>query len=64
MSTTTITSAERVERERTVAEAGHSLEMEGLSVTEASKTDGADYVAGRIDSAELVARARARYGLD
>ena len=58
------TTTNRDQRARAVAEAGHSLEMEGLTVTEASKADGAEYVAGRIDSTELVARARARYGLD
>ena len=30
----------------------------------AGRQDAAEYVAGRIDSGELVARARARYGLD
>lgn len=64
MSITTITAAERAERERKVAEAIHSGEMEGLTVSAEARDDSAEYVAGRIDSAELVARARARYGLD
>lgn len=60
MSTVTTT---QVERERRVAEAIHSGEMEGLGLTSAGRDDAQDYVAGRIDSDELVARARARYGL-
>ena len=51
------------ERERRVAEAIHSIEMEGLSVSQASQADTQDYVDGLIDSDELVARARMRYGL-
>ena len=50
-------------RERIVEEAVHSGEMEGLHVDPATRADTAEYVAGRIDSNELVARARARYGL-
>jgi hypothetical protein len=60
----TITAAERAERARLVAEASHSLEMAGLTVTEATKADGADFIAGRIGAADLGSRARARYGLD
>ncbi|GAB2448523.1 hypothetical protein GCM10027062_32570 [Nocardioides hungaricus] len=60
----TVIKSERTERERVVAEAIHSAEMEGLTVSEAAVSDSAAYVAGQIDSAELVARARARYGLD
>lgn len=60
----TITKRERIERERVVAEAIHSAEMEGLTVSEAAVSDSAAYIAGTIDSAELVARARARYKLD
>jgi hypothetical protein len=51
------------ERERRVAEAIHSGEMEGLRVDPGTQADADEYVAGRIDSDELVARARARYGL-
>lgn len=50
-------------RECQVAEAIHSGEMEGLHVSAAGRADAGEYVAGRIDSDELVARARARYGL-
>lgn len=59
-----LTKNERTERERVVAEAIHSAEMEGLTVSEAAVADSAAYVAGKIESDELVARARARYGLD
>lgn len=60
----TVTKSERLERERVVVEAIHSAEMEGLTVSEAAVSDSAAYVAGEIDSADLVARARARYALD
>ena len=60
--TQTVTTAE-ILRERIVEEAMHSGEMEGLHVDPATRADAAEYVAGRIDSDELVARARARYGL-
>jgi hypothetical protein len=52
------------ERKRRVAEALHSGEMEGFTVDPETKVDSDDYIAGVIDSDELVARARARYGLD
>jgi hypothetical protein len=63
VATSTVTTITQAERERRVAEAIHSGEMEGLDVTPAGREDAAEYVAGRIDSDELVARARARYGL-
>lgn len=63
MASTTITKTTRAERERRVAEALHSGEMEGLHVTPPTRADAEDYVAGRIDSDELVARVRVRYGL-
>lgn len=50
-------------RERRVLAAIHSGEMEGLTVTPGTQHDAQDYVAGAITSDELVARARARYGL-
>lgn len=53
----------RAERERRVAEAIHSGEMEGLQVSAAGRSDAQEYVAGRIDADELVSRTRARYGL-
>ncbi|GAA1325478.1 hypothetical protein ACFSWE_00010 [Leucobacter albus] len=61
---TTTPTMTQPERERRVAEAIHSGEMEGLEVSQAGQADAQEYIAGRIDSDELVARARARYGLD
>lgn len=51
------------ERRRRVAEAIHSGEMEGVLVSDAGKADAEEYIAGLIDSNELVVRTRARYGL-
>ena len=42
----------------------HSGEMEGLSVTDATKADTDEYVTGQIDLDELAAKVRARYGID
>ncbi|MFT3872003.1 MAG: hypothetical protein QM714_05045 [Nocardioides sp.] len=56
--------AARDKRARVVGEAIHSAEMEGLTVSEAAVSDSAAYVAGEIDSSDLIARARARYHLD
>ena len=64
MTTSTVATITEAERERRVAEAIHSGEMEGLIVSPAGRADAQEYIAGRIDSDELVARARARYGLD
>ena len=50
-------------RQRRVAEAFHSCEVEGFMVGPGTKVDSDDHIAGVIDSDELVARARARYGL-
>lgn len=58
-----VTTATSVQRERVVADAIHSGEMEGLRVDTDTQADAAEYIAGRIDSDELVARTRARYGL-
>ena len=52
------------ERERRVAEAIHSIEMVGLTISAATRRDAQEYIACRIDSDELVARTLARYGLD
>ncbi|PID98558.1 MAG: hypothetical protein CSA83_00625 [Actinomycetales bacterium] len=53
------------ERERRVAEAFRNVEINtGLSVTDAARADAQEYIEGRIDSSELMARTRARYGLD
>jgi hypothetical protein len=54
---------DRAERQRRVEDAVHSNEMEGLHVNADTLANADEYVAGRIDSDELVARARARYGL-
>lgn len=51
------------ERSRRLLEAIHSVEMAGLRVTADTYADADDYVDGLIDSDELVARTRARYGL-
>ncbi len=51
------------EREALVAEAIHSGEMEGLRVDPVTREDAQEYITGQISSDELVARARARYGL-
>lgn len=51
-------------RARVVDEAEHSGKMEGLTVTEATKSDAARYVAGDFTTDELIERARRRYGLD
>ena len=48
----------KAERARRVAETIHSDQMEGLAVTVVGQGDAQEYVAGRIDSDELVARAR------
>lgn len=61
---TATTPTTEAERARRVAEAIHSVQMEGLDVSPAGRADAQEYIAGRIDSDELVARARARYGLD
>lgn len=63
MAAQTLTKAERDERERRVEEIIHSGEMEGLQIDPQTRADADEYVAGRIDSHELVERARARYGL-
>lgn len=61
---TAVTLTTAAERELRVADAIHSGEMEGMHVDAATRADAAEYIAGNIDSDELVARARARYGLD
>ena len=59
---TTIAPAERARR-ISLEQAEHSGEMEGLRIRPATRADGEEYAAGRIDIDELVARGRARYGL-
>lgn len=63
MSTTRITTAEQAERERVIAAAIHSGEMEGLSVTDETRADTDKYVAGELDLDELATKVRARYGI-
>lgn len=65
MSNTIQTKSASAERARRIAleQAEHSGEMEGLHVDPATQADAAEYVAGRIDSEDLVARTRSRYGL-
>jgi hypothetical protein len=58
------TATTKAERERRVAEGIHSGEMEGVSVDAETRADADEYIAGKIDSDELVTRARKRYGLD
>lgn len=50
-------------RSRRVEDTIHSAEIEGLEVTPETRADADSYVAGTIDSHELVDRVRARYGL-
>ncbi len=64
MSTSMIPKTTQLDRERLVMEAIHSGEMEGLRVTPSAQRDANEYIAGTIDSDALIARARARYGLD
>lgn len=61
---TAITPAEVARRRTILEQAEHSGEMEGFHLTAAARADGEDYIAGRIDVDELVARGRARYGLN
>jgi hypothetical protein len=55
----TITESRAVQVEAAI----HSAEIEGLTVSEDTRADADSYVAGVIDSNELVDRVRARYGL-
>ncbi|WP_341579588.1 hypothetical protein [Microbacterium schleiferi] len=50
-------------RASNVEAAIHSAKIEGLQITSATLTDADAYVAGTIDSSELVNRVRTRYGL-
>ncbi len=55
--------ATEAERRFALEQAEHSGEMEGLHVSPETRADAEEWVAGRIDVDELVARTRARYGL-
>lgn len=61
---TSITSVEIAHRRAVLEQAEHSGEMEGLHVDPATLADAEQYIAGRMDIDELVARGRARYGLN
>lgn len=61
--TSTITDAAREARRRAAEEAIHSSAMEGLDVDDEFRSDADAYVAGTIDSDELVRRTRASAGL-
>lgn len=50
-------------RAQFVGAAIHSGEIEGLTVSDTTLADADSYIAGSIDSDELVDRVRARYGL-
>lgn len=50
------------ERAKQVEAAIHSVEIEGLTVTPATRADADSYAAGTIDSAELLDRVRSRHG--
>jgi hypothetical protein len=50
-------------RAKHVEAAVHSAEIQGLRISSATLTDADAYVAGKIDSTELVDRVRTRYGL-
>lgn len=51
------------ERAESAAFSLHSSELEGLHVSPATREDTEAYVSGEIDSAELLRRVKARYGL-
>lgn len=50
-------------RAKNVEAAIHSATLEGLHISKPTLTDADAYVAGTIDSTELVDRVRTRYGL-
>lgn len=51
------------QRRFALEQAEHSGEMESLHISPAARADAEEWAAGRIDVDELVARGRARYGL-
>ncbi|MBA2695783.1 MAG: antitoxin VbhA family protein [Ornithinimicrobium sp.] len=61
--TDSATSTDAAERARQVAEAVHSVRMEGLDVTPEWEADADDYAAGRIDLGTFGERTRERFGL-
>jgi hypothetical protein len=58
-----ITPDEIARRRFTLEQAEHSGEMEGLHVSPETRADGEEWIMGRIDIDELIARTRERYCL-
>lgn len=58
----TITTEERVRRQRAADDAAQNSALEGLTAPTDYKADAEDYVAGLITADELVERTRTRYG--
>lgn len=59
-----ITPEESRRRAEDVARIAHSTEMEGGRIPDEARADLEEFVAGRIDEAEMIRRGRARFGLD
>ncbi|MDR0950852.1 MAG: hypothetical protein LBM13_04410 [Candidatus Ancillula sp.] len=51
------------DRKSILESAFHSSEMEGLRVTDELRKESDDYIAGKVTSTELIAKAKARYGI-
>lgn len=51
------------DRAEWVAEANHSVHLEGLTISSEHAENSQGYIAGRISADELVKMTRARYGL-
>jgi len=51
-------------RAQWVAEADHSVYLEGLTISTAHKVNADQYIAGEISADELVKLTRSRYGLE
>lgn len=58
-----ISTEEKAARAEDVRQARHSTEMEGGLTDAVTRADEDAYARGDIDEAELIRRARARYGL-
>lgn len=59
-----VTSEETARRVEEARRFRHSTEMEGGRVPDAAQQDIAAYARGEVDEAEMLRRARQRYGLD
>ena len=59
----TIDTADSARRERAIADASRSSELEGSQSTAATRDDQDAYVRGEIDIEQLGDRVRSRYGL-